>query len=1068
MQQSAIQGFRLSPQQARLWCLQEGDSSSAYRAEGLISIEGPLDDSALREALGDVVHRHEILRTSFRLIPGMRFPLQVISASDEPLVHSFDLSTADPEKQRVELEALCRDAGRLPFDLEQGPLIYLALIRLSPIRHMLLLATPALCSDSTSLRNLTIEIARCYAARTGGSEQPDEPVQYADCAQWLNELLEATEGAIAEANSFWSRQDLQGISASHFSIHAASASGGGVAVRRYPVRLPSDLRRAVASCAAECGSSISLFLLACWQILLARSTDQSNVVVGWVRDGRTQHELQTAAGLFARHLPLQGELPHHLPFRELLQRLAQSCREADEWQDAFSAEILELDPGSLSPRFIPVCFEFEEPLGPLVTDGVSFSLIDRRACVDRFEVKLCGTQRADELTLELHYDRRAFGEAEIRHLGERLQTILRDAATRPDATIGDLEILGTAERRRVLVDFNQTKTSPLANHTVQDLFEQQAASSPSRTAVVCAGRHLTYAELNGRANRLARHLRRCGVGPEVPVGLQLTRSVDLAVGVLAVLKAGGAWVPLDPGYPEERLNFLVSDAGVQVLVSHEKLSQDFSARNARVVTIDPEGAAIPLEGDADHEREWDRATLAYVVYTSGSTGLPKGVMVTHANVSDYVQSIGRSLGITNADVYLHTASFGFSSAVRQLLVPLAHGARVVIATSDELREPVKLFQTVRDEGVTIIDLVPSFWRACAETLNQLPGDTRQDLLRNRLRLLLSASEPLPSEIARTWRSMAGWDAEMINMFGLTETTGIVASHAIEPRDEAAGKVVPIGRPLGHTRIHILDARLQPVPIGVVGEMYVAGQGVSRGYLRRPALTAEAFIPDALGHEPGSRMFRTGDRGRYLPDGSIEFIARSDHQLKIRGFRVEPAEIESVLREDPGVASAVVVGQDVGSGERRVVAYVVPRQPAPSVADLSQRVKRQLPAYMLPSAFVLLPALPLTPNGKIDRRALPRPENGLPARLEQFTPPRTPTEEVLVQIWAEVLGIEQVGVHDDIFALGGHSLIVTKAVSRIRRALAVELPIETVFDLPTVAQLGTAIDDLAAAHNLAEP
>ncbi|HEX6408292.1 MAG TPA: non-ribosomal peptide synthetase, partial [Gemmatimonadales bacterium] len=437
-------------------------------------------------------------------------------------------------------------------------------------------------------------------------------------------------------------------------------------------------------------------------------------------------------------------------------------------------------------------------------------------------------------------------------------------------------------------------------------------------------------------------------------------------------------------------------------------------------------------------------------------------MVTHANLCDYVQAIGRPFRLTPEDVYLHTASFGFSSAVRQLLVPLVHGARVVIATGDEIREPVKLFQTVQSEGVTIIDLVPSYWRACADALGRLAPDDRQALLANRLRLLLSASEPLPGDLPGQWKASIGNKAEMINMFGLTETTGIVAFHRIRPNDETGAKVVPIGRPIDHTRIHVLDSWLRPVPIGTIGEIFVAGAGVSRGYLNRPALTAAAFLPYPFGDQPGSRMCRTGDRGRYLPDGSIEILARMDQQLKIRGFRVEPEEIESVLRGHPGVAAAVVVGQAVDQGERRIVAYVVPRIPTPDVAELSQLVKDRLPGYMVPWAFVLLDKLPLTPTGKVDRRALPPPDSGLSHRRPEVSiAPRTPTEKVLAGIWAEVLGLDRVGIHDDVFALGGHSLIVTQAVSRIRRALAVEVPVEMVFDSPTVAELGVAIDHFAA-------
>ena len=1062
MPQRAIEGFRLSPQQARLWLLQ-ADSDAAYRADGVITIEGDLDSEVLALAVTDVLRRHEILRTTFRQLPGMRFPLQVISPPEVQELHRYDLSAAAPERQQAELDRIRAAASRMPFDLEQGPLFHLALAQLSPQRHVLLMQLSSLCADAATLTNLAREISRCYSIRTTGGEHRDEPLQYADCAEWLNELQEATDGPIADGRAYWRVQDLQALSLSRLSLREHSSLKRSFSIERMTLDLPSDLVEAVAKRAAECESSVLMFLLACWQILLARLSGQTQLVVGCVYDGRVQDELQSALGLFARHVPLRCNLPEHLRFREVLNQAAESYREARRWQDAFSGkDIPGVLGGGSQPAFVPVCFEFEELAESQAIAGVTFSLVDHQSCIDRFEVKLRAVQRGSSLRVELHYDTELFAEDEMARLSERFLTVASAAARCPDASVEHLEVMGHAERRRVLFDFNPAGAEAFSRGTIHRLFEQHAVQTPDRIAVVCGGRRLTYAELNARANQLAHHLRRCGLCPDVPVGLFLPRSLDLAVAIMGVLKAGGAWLPLDPSYPKHRLAFLLADAKVPVLVTREVLAQDLPQQNAQAVVLDADWSSTTLPDTDDIEPGPERSNLAYVVYTSGSTGVPKGVMVTHANLCDYVQAIGRPLRLTPEDVYLHTASFGFSSAVRQLLVPLAHGARVVIATSDEIREPVKLFQTVQSEGVTIIDLVPSYWRACADALGRLAPDTRQALLANRLRLILSASEPLPDDLPGQWNVSLGNKAEMINMFGLTETTGIVAFHRIRPNDEAGAKVVPIGRPIDHTRIHVLDSWLRPVPIGTIGEIYVAGAGVSRGYLNRPALTAAAFLPYPFGDQPGSRMCRTGDRGRYLPDGSIEIVARMDQQLKIRGFRVEPEEIESVLRGHPGVAAAVVVGQEVDQGERRIVAYVVPRIPAPDVAELSQLVKDRLPGYMVPSAFVLLDTLPLTPTGKVDRRALPPADSGLSHRGPEVSiAPRTPTEEVLAGIWAEVLGLDRVGIHDDVFALGGHSLIVTQAVSRIRRALAVEVPVEMVFDSPTVAELGIAIDHFAA-------
>jgi amino acid adenylation domain-containing protein len=1061
MPQRAIDGFRLSPQQARLWLILHADSEAAYRADGVITIEGDLDGEILALAVTDVLRRHEIFRTTFRRLPGMRFPLQVISPPGVEELHRYDLSAVDAEQQQAELDRIRAAASELPFELEQGPLFHLALARLSSQRHVLLMQLSSLCADAATLRNLAREISGCYSARTTGGEDPDEPLQYPDCAEWLNELQEATGGPMADGAAYWRGQNLQALSVSRLSSHERSLPEERFSVGRLTLDLPVDVPDAVARCAAECGSSVPMFLLACWQVLLARLNGQTQLVVGCVHDGRVQDQLHSALGLFARHVPLRCDLPEHLSFRDVLEQVGGSYREACQWQDAFSWENIARQSGEASdPAFIPVCFEFEEQANPQAVAGVTFSLIDHQSCIDRFEVKLRAVQRGSGLRIELHYDTELFSEDEMDRLGERFATVVSAAAGCPDATVGHLEVIGHAERRKVLFDLNPAGAQEFSRSTVHRLFEQQAGQTPDRIAVVCAGQRLTYAELNGRANELAHQLRRFGLGADVPVGLFLPRSLDLAVGVLGVLKAGGAWLPLDPNYPKDRLALLLADAQVPVLVTRQALARDLPQQRAATITLDADWSSIPLPDIDDTQAEPERSNLAYMVYTSGSTGVPKGVMVTHANLSDYVQAIGKPLRLTPDDVYLHTASFGFSSAVRQLLVPLTHGAKVVIATSDEIREPVRLFQTVQSEGVTIIDLVPSYWRACTDALGQLAPATRQAVLANRLRLILSASEPLPGDLPRQWKVPLGNKAEMINMFGLTETTGIVAIHRIQPNDEAAARVVPIGRPIDHTRIHILDSWHRPVPIGTIGEIYVAGAGVSRGYLNQPALTAAAFLPYPFGDQPGSRMCRTGDRGRYLPDGSIEILARMDQQLKIRGFRVEPGEIESVLRRHPGVAAAVVVGREIEQGERRIVAYVVPRAPYPEVAELSQLVKDRLPGYMVPSAFVLLDALPLTPTGKVDRMALPQVGSHLSQHPEVSIAPRTPTEEVLAGIWAEVLGLDRVGIHDDVFALGGHSLMVTQAVSRIRRALAVEVPVEMVFDSPTVAELGIAIDHFA--------
>lgn len=587
------------------------------------------------------------------------------------------------------------------------------------------------------------------------------------------------------------------------------------------------------------------------------------------------------------------------------------------------------------------------------------------------------------------------------------------------------------------------------------LFEARAEAQPQAVALIFEDERLAYYQLNARANQLARHLRKLGVQRETHVAICLERSPELIVGILATLKAGGVYVPLDPRYPHERTVFMLQDSNTRILLTQESLAARWHEYVGQVVCLDsdwPVISQLAAENLCDSVRG---DNLAYIIYTSGSSGAPKGVMITHNCLSHYLRFLNEPLGLTPGDVCLHTASFAFSSSVRQLMLPLAHGAAVVIASTEQILNPLMLFDYVKRRSVTIMDLVPSHWRSVTYVLASLTTEERSTLLDNELRLILSASEPLLSDVPKIWSAQCKPETSLLNMYGQTETTGIVATYPISAADCEAIKAVPLGRPIANTRFYILDEHLQPVPVGVTGQLYVAGAGLGRGYLNRPDLTAERFIPNPFGRIGGRRLYRTGDLARYLSCGNFEYVGRSDEQVKIRGHRVELREVGAALSRHPAVREALAVVRDL-AGEQRLIAYIV-AQGEVTARELGGYLRAHLPEYMIPSSIVLLKAFPLSANGKVDRRSLPQPDQRTLRTMEAYSAPRTTTEEVVADIWGDVLTLRPVGIHDNFFELGGESLLATQVLSRLREAVGVQLLLGTFFEAPTVAGLAEQIE-----------
>ena len=590
------------------------------------------------------------------------------------------------------------------------------------------------------------------------------------------------------------------------------------------------------------------------------------------------------------------------------------------------------------------------------------------------------------------------------------------------------------------------------------LFEDQATQGPDKTAVFCDQETLTFGELNARANKLARHLRVLGVGREALVGICIDRSLEMAIGILGILKAGAAYLPLDPEYPTERLAFMLADAQPMLLLTRSNFVNSFSASETRTVLLDHDWATISRESSENLSDGPSPDDLAYVIYTSGSTGRPKGAMITHGNLANYLLALNHELKIGRDDLYLHTASMAFSSSRRQLMLPLSQGAAVVIANSEERKDPLALFTTIKERGVTVMDAVPSFWRNCTTILANLGNDERTRLLDNQLRLILSASEPLLSDIPQTWMRQFQHRARHFHMFGQTETAGIVCLYRIPEQGDENIEIIPIGTPIANTEIYVLDERQRVCEVGEAGELYIGGGGVGRGYLNRPELTAQKFISHPFGKQNGARLYRTGDWARVRKDGQIEFAGRRDQQVKLRGFRVELGEIEVALTRHPSVRESIVVARD-DAGDKKLIAYLVANGTAPNAGELRDFLGAQLPEYLVPAAFVVVDALPLSANGKVNRLALPDPDRISAKLSSEYLAPRNETERRLAAIWSNVLRVERVGVNDNFFELGGHSLLAAQVISRLRRELAIETPLRLLFEHPTVASLAAAVKNL---------
>ncbi|MFE0592938.1 amino acid adenylation domain-containing protein [Micromonospora echinospora] len=1054
------QSFACSSGQQRMWLASQFDPADpSFHVAMSQRLTGALDVGALRVALADLVARHEILRTGYVGVDGE--PRQVLRPTGEVPVTEVDLRHLPAADREDRARDLAREAFAVPFDLAAGPVLRASLFRLADDEHVLLATSHHIAIDGWSIGNALRELAALYAWRLAGGSGapplPDLPVQYADYAEWQHRGI--ADGALEPGLAYWRSHLAAPRADAHLPIarrHTGPARAGGA--KRH-LRIGPDLVEGLrAAAGGSRGTTPFVTLLTAFTALLARYTGQHDVTVGTLVAARTHVELEPLIGYFANPIALRTDVGPDLTFAEAAGRVRRTVIDGFAHQNVpFDLVVQEVAPRRDADRHpifqsAVILHNFTEG-GPSAWPGLSVSWWDSQLDDMLFDLTLVGVPQADGgLELTFSYRTEVFDDADIGRFAGHFRQLLTAVVAAPGQRLGDVALLTPDERHRALVDWQGPTGTPPAG-SFPELFARACAATPDAIAVSDDTDRLTYRELAARADRLAVLLRERGVRPETPVGICLDRSVSMLVAVLGVWRAGGAYVPLDPAFPADRLRLMVDDAGVTVLVTQRSVRDRLPQLCAGpgVVCLDDERQRLRTPAPAADDpgtpppvRPPHAGQLAYVIYTSGSTGRPKGVEVTHGAVANLLLSFRRSLGLTDADRLLAVTTLSFDISVLELLLPLICGARVLVATAAEVADGTALRGRAEADRATVLQATPATWRLLLSAGGVPAG----------IRHRLCGGEAFSRDLVR---ELAG--GRLWNVYGPTETTVWSAAGVVDPGDGP----VAIGPPIDNTRILLLDGRGQPVPVGVAGEVHIGGLGLARGYHRRPALTAQRFVPDPFGDTPGGRLYATGDLARYLPDGRLEFLGRGDQQVKVRGFRVELGEIEEALRAEERVRDAAVTAwHGAGDGDARLVAYVVGTEsgtdPAGLWAAIRPGLARRLPGYMVPATLVVLDALPLTPNGKVNRQALPAPDWGA-TDATAYVAPRDPVEEAIVGIWEEVLDVRPIGVDADFFALGGHSLLAERVLARIRAYFQLEAPTRALFDAPTVAGLAAALTGL---------
>jgi amino acid adenylation domain-containing protein len=1056
------QAHPVSFAQQRLWFLDQLEpGSSAYNLPFAIRVTGNLNLDAFRRALQAIVQRHESLRTTFAAVDGevMALVAAVPAPIEAPLVSLEHL----PEHQREDRAlVIAAEEGQRSFDLSAGPLLRNLLVRLSPTQHVLVLTMHHIATDGWSMGVLFREIGAFYRAFSSDREPdlPALPTQYGDFARWQRESV--AEDLTARQLEYW-RQALSGAPA----VFDLPSDRQRLAVQthrgsRHSVNLDEGLASGLAQFSRSEQVTLFITLLAAFETLLWRYTGVSDFVLGTPLAGRGDVDLEPLIGVFVQTAPLRANLGGNPTFRDLLHRVRETTFDAMARDVPFERIVQDLRPErslSRTPLFQVMFILHNTPRHSMDLPGLQFDELDFDPGLAKFDLTLeVREHELDGLYCAWEYSTDLFDHDRIVRMAENFETLLRGIIAAPSSRLSELPILTDRERNRLLLEWNATATSYPDDICIHQAFEAQVVRSANSIAIRGEDCELTYRELNDEANCLANYIRRLGVRPMDFVGVATERSVDAVVAILAVMKAGASYVPIDPRYPKHRIEFMLKDCAAPLLITQHRLRTRLPECACRTVFLDRDRTAILAESCRNPQLSLDCCDSGYMIYTSGSTGIPKGVLGTHRASMNRFAWMWKAYPFAADDVCAQRSSLSFVDSICEIFGPLLQGVPIFIIPDDTAIDSKELVHQLATQRITRLVVVPSqlgaILEACADSEMRLPS----------LRLCFTSGEALPYSLYERFTEVIP-HARLINLYGSSEVAADVTcfdTAANEPQH-----TVPIGKPIANVRVYILDQYLNPVPIGVPGEIYVAGDCLARGYLNQPELTAERFIADPFC--PGGLLYQTGDLGRYQADGNIEFLGRADNQVKIGGVRIELGEIESVLREHDSIRHVAVIAHEAGAMGHALVAYVVPVSAHKVVpSEWRRHLKAKLPEYMVPAAFVTLEALPMTPNGKLDQRLLP---SFASARLEthdEYVAPRNDLETKLVEIWAEVLQIKRIGVVDNFFELGGHSLMAAQVIARMRKYLGAEVQMRSLFEEPTVAALAIAVEKSRADGRTPRP
>ena len=1047
--------FPLSYSQQRLWFLDQMEPGSPlYNIPSALRVHGRLDADALRRSFNEIIRRHEVLRTTFATENDQ--PVQIIADKLEIDVPVIPVEEDNPQKAEEAVHRLAVEEALQPFDLQKGPLLRVKLLRLKEDDHVMLVTMHHIVSDNWSTGLFVHEFLQLYPAFAAGkpSPLPDPAVQYADFAFWQRKWLSGK--TLENQVSYW-REKLAGLP----PVLDLPTDRPRPAYQTYNgdyITFPIDgkLTEHLQELARKEDVTLFMILLAAFDILLAKYSGQEDIPVGTPVANRNRSETENMIGFFVNTLVLRADLSGNPSFTALLKQVKEATLGALAHQDVpfeTLVEALQPERDMSHPPLFQVMFVLNNaPVAELELPGLRFELMEIENKTAKFEIILNITERKDGLSGKLEFNTDLYNRETMQRLIEHYLRLLEAAVKNPGAPLSELDIL-SEEEKNVLLELARPPRIYNESLCIHNMFEQTAEKTPSAVALRVADEALTYETLNKQANQLAHYLLQNGLQSGQFVGVCAERSSGMLVSLLAVLKAGGIYLPLDPNYPADRLNYMLEDSGADFLITQEKFVSTISTDRRNVVLLDGHREKIEVGESTNPKMKLNGDDPAYIIYTSGSTGKPKGVIVQHQAIADHCADMRDYYALTADDNVLQFAALNFDASLEQILPPLITGATVVMR-EEEIWPPADFHRKVEEYELTVINPPTAYWAQLAEEWAAHP----ERVPNNRIRLVIVGGDRMRSDALEKWRHTAMKEVPLLNAYGPTETVITASTYEIPPDFDAPS--LPIGRQRANREFYVVDRHLKPVPLGIPGELLIGGSALARGYHNRPDLTGERFIANPFGK---GRVYRTGDLVKWNADGQLEFLGRVDQQVKIRGFRIELGEIESLLQSHKAVKEAVVAAKEDEEGEKKLVAYYVAAgDSAPTAQELRDFLKKELPDYMVPAIYMPLDTMPLSPAGKINRNALPEPES-LRAQIQtEYVAPRTPSEEKLAEMVKEVLKIEKVGVFDNFFELGGHSMMATQVVSRIRDEFDVELSLRTLFENPTIDGIARAITEEQAA------